>query len=140
MRSGITIIDDTYNANPGSMKAAISTLQDLKQKNRGMAVLGDMLELGESSWSMHREIGLFAAHAGVSRLYATGDHADAVAHGAREGGMAGNDIFTGTKDDIFRDAMKILAPGDWVLVKGSRGMRMETLVKDFMNELSKGRS
>jgi len=140
MRDDITLIDDTYNANPGSMKAAIRTLQDLKKKNRGIAVLGDMLELGESSWSLHREIGLFAARAGMSRLYATGEYADAIAKGAREGGMADKDIFRGTKDDIFSDMMKVLASDDWVLVKGSRGMRMETLVKDLMNELGKGQS
>jgi UDP-N-acetylmuramoyl-tripeptide--D-alanyl-D-alanine ligase len=139
MQGGITLIDDTYNANPGSMKAAIRTLQDLKKK-RGIAVLGDMLELGESSWSLHREIGLFAARAGLSRLYATGEYADALAQGAREGGMADKDIFSGAKADIFRNVIKVLASGDWVLVKGSRGMRMETLVKALMNELGKGPS
>ena len=105
-----------------------------------MAVLGDMLELGEFSWSLHQEIGLFAARAGLSRLYATGEYADAVAQGAHEGGMTGQDIFCGTKDDIFRDVMKILTAGDWLLVKGSRGMRMETLVKELMNELGKGQA
>ncbi len=140
MRGGITLIDDTYNANPGSMKAAISTLQDLKKKNRGMAVLGDMLELGKSSGSLHREIGLFAARAGMSKLYSTGKYAAAAAQGAREGGMANKDIFIGTKDDIFREVIKILVSGDWILIKGSRGMRMETLVKDLMDELSKGQS
>jgi UDP-N-acetylmuramoyl-tripeptide--D-alanyl-D-alanine ligase len=138
MRDGITIIDDTYNANPGSMKAAISTLKGLTKTSRGITVLGDMLELGESSWSLHREIGLFAAQTGISRLYTTGEFAGAVAQGASEGGMANKDIFVGTKDEIFMDVIKILAPEDWVLVKGSRGIRMETLVKDLLDELREG--
>jgi UDP-N-acetylmuramoyl-tripeptide--D-alanyl-D-alanine ligase len=140
MRDGITIIDDTYNANPGSMKAAIRTLKDLKKTGRGITVLGDMLELGESSRSLHREIGLFAAQAGISRLYVTGEYADAVVQGASEGGMAHKDIFSGTKADIFRDVVQTLSADDWVLVKGSRGMRMETLVQDIMNELREGPS
>jgi UDP-N-acetylmuramoyl-tripeptide--D-alanyl-D-alanine ligase len=140
MNDGITLIDDTYNANPVSMKAAIRTLQELKKKNRGIVVLGDMLELGESSWSLHRETGLFAARAGISMLYATGEYADALAQGASEGGMAAKNIFSGAKADIFRNVMKVLASDDWVLVKGSRGMRMETLVKELMNELGKGQS
>ena len=140
MHSGITLIDDTYNANPDSMKAAIRTLQDLKKKNRGIVVLGDMLELGESSWSLHREIGLFAARAGMSKLYATGEYADAVAQGAHEGGMADKNIFSGGKADIFGNVIKVLASDDWVLVKGSRGIRMETLLKELVNELGKGQS
>jgi UDP-N-acetylmuramoyl-tripeptide--D-alanyl-D-alanine ligase len=140
MDDGITIIDDTYNANPGSMKAAISTLQALKKNGRAITVLGDMLELGESAWSLHREIGLYAARSGVFRLFATGEYADAVVQGASEGGIARSDIFSGTKADIFREVVKILSAGDWVLVKGSRGMRMEILVQDLIDELRKGSS
>jgi UDP-N-acetylmuramoyl-tripeptide--D-alanyl-D-alanine ligase len=131
LRDGITVIDDTYNANPGSMKAALLTLKDQKKGRRGIAVLGDMLELGEASRDLHREIGMFAARSGISRLYATGDYADGVLEGAAEGGMTTRDLFSGPKLDIFKDLTRELSTGDWVLVKGSRGMRMETLVQDL---------
>lgn len=136
---GITVIDDTYNANPNSVKAAISTLQALKGQHRAILVLGDMLELGDASRSLHGGVGSFAARTGVSRLYATGEFADAVSQGARLEGMPEKSIFCGSKADIFKDLIERLTAGDWLLVKGSRGMRMETLVKDILNELSEGR-
>jgi len=137
---GFNIIDDTYNANPGSVKAALTALKGLKKEHRGLVVLGDMLELGNASWDLHREIGVFAARAGVSRLYVTGAFADAVVQGAQQGGMAPVNTFVGDKEAIFADLVRHFNPGDWLLIKGSRGMRMETLVKALMDELNKGQS
>jgi len=131
---GPHLIDDTYNANPGSVKAAIRTLAGLRKKKRGMAVLGDMLELGQASRDLHTEIGSFAAASGLAKLYATGSFADAVEKGARDGGMAATDILCGSKDDIFDALKKTIQPNDWVLIKGSRGMRMETLVQALQAE------
>ena len=129
MPNGIHIIDDTYNANPDSMKAAILTLKALRADNRSILVAGDMLELGEQSASLHNRIGTLAGTSGIRRIYLTGEFAEAVAAGAQESHMNGRDIITGTKAEILADLKNYLKPGDWVLIKGSRGMRMEDIVK-----------
>jgi UDP-N-acetylmuramoyl-tripeptide--D-alanyl-D-alanine ligase len=134
---GITIIDDTYNANPDSMKAAINTLRSLKGNHTGILVAGDMLELGEYAESMHRDIGQIAAGSDIAKLYITGEFARTVASGAMDKDMNPRDIFTGTKEQILEDIKYRLESGDWVLVKGSRGMTMETIVQelsDWANE------
>lgn len=134
---GITIIDDTYNANPDSMKAAINTLGSLKGNHTGILVAGDMLELGAHAESMHRNIGKIAAGSNIAKLYVTGEFAETVAEGAMDQDMNPRDIFTGTKEQILEDIKYRLNPGDWILVKGSRGMTMETIVQkllDWANE------
>lgn len=131
---GPHLIDDTYNANPLSVKAAIRTLSGLKKEQRGIAALGDMLELGRASRDLHREIGAFAAASGLAKLYATGNFADAVEKGAKDSGMAAEDILCGSKDDILKALKNEIKPGDWVLIKGSRGMHMETLVQALQAE------
>ena len=133
--AGLTIIDDTYNANPASVKAAVTTLTKMARSQAALVVLGDMLELGSASFELHREIGFFSAKAGVSQLYATGKFAGAVLEGARDGGMKTKDIFSGSKTGILQELLRVTKPGDWLLIKGSRGMRMETLVKDLMKAL-----
>jgi len=130
---GINIIDDTYNANPDSMKAAINTLMSLKGNNRGILVAGDMLELGEHAESMHRNIGRIAAGSDIAKLYVTGQFAQTVAMGAMDEDMDSRDIFTDTKEKILEDIKDRIGPGDWVLVKGSRGMTMETIVQGLLD-------
>ena len=129
---GIHIIDDTYNANPGSMEAAIKTLKSLKGKGRGILILGDMLELGEHAGSLHREMGSKAARSGMERIYVTGDHAENVVTGALEEHMDSRGIFKGTRDEILKDIIDRLHTGDWILVKGSRGMAMEKVVEGLL--------
>jgi murE/murF fusion protein len=129
---GITIIDDTYNANPDSMKAAINTLRSLKGNHMGILVAGDMLELGDYAESMHRNIGRIAAGSNIAKLYVTGQFSETVASGAMDEDMNPRDIFTGTKEDILKRIKDRLDPGDWVLVKGSRGMAMETIVQGLL--------
>jgi UDP-N-acetylmuramoyl-tripeptide--D-alanyl-D-alanine ligase len=126
---GIHIIDDTYNANPESMKAALTTLKTMRAGARGIFVAGDMLELGRQAASLHSQVGALAAQSGVSRLYACGKQADSVAAGARNAGLPAADFITGSREEIIEDLIAWLQPGDWVLVKGSRGMAMEKVVK-----------
>lgn len=128
-RKNIHIIDDTYNANPVSMEAAIRALSSLRGSNRSFLVAGDMLELGDYAASMHRTIGSLAARSDMTRLYLTGDFAGAVASGAGDEDMDAGDIFTGTRKEIFKDLKGRLQSGDWVLVKGSRAMGMEKVVE-----------
>jgi murE/murF fusion protein len=127
--NGIHIIDDTYNANPESMKAALATLKELKTDKRCVFVIGDMLELGDQAESLHHKIGVLAARSGITRLYSTGAFADTVAAGARSEHMNPRSIFTGGKPEILDDLRRWLKPDDWILIKGSRGMRMEEIVE-----------
>ncbi|MBW2518596.1 MAG: UDP-N-acetylmuramoyl-tripeptide--D-alanyl-D-alanine ligase [Deltaproteobacteria bacterium] len=127
--SGIHIIDDTYNANPESMKAAVTTLRTLRRNSRSLFVAGDMLELGEQSEALHKQVGAWAAAANIDKLLLTGEFASAVAAGAMNAKMKPADIFSGTRDEIITTLKQSLKSGDWVLIKGSRGARMETIVK-----------
>jgi UDP-N-acetylmuramoyl-tripeptide--D-alanyl-D-alanine ligase len=131
----IYLIDDTYNANPASMAAALETLSRLCRENRGIAVLGDMFELGEHAGRLHEELGLLAGKSGIARLYSAGEHAETVARGAMAGGLGVADIFTGTKAEIIDDLGRWLQPKDWALVKGSRGMAMEEVVHGLKQRL-----
>ena len=126
---GFNIIDDTYNANPASMKAAINTLDLLKGRGRRILVTGDMLELGEKAALMHQQVGALAAEKNISRLYATGAFADQVARGARSRGLQPAKILIADKEKILDDLTLRIKPGDWVLIKGSRAMCMEYIVE-----------
>lgn len=128
----IRIIDDTYNANPASMAAALRTLESLKGGNRGIAVLGDMLELGDAAAALHRELGEGVGRSDVHALFAAGDFSEELAAGARAAGMAAEQIITGEVEDLAREIPSMVKAGDWVLVKGSRGMRMERVVERLM--------
>jgi UDP-N-acetylmuramoyl-tripeptide--D-alanyl-D-alanine ligase len=130
---GIHIIDDTYNANPGSMQAAITTLTTLRQLHNGFLVVGDMYELGHESAKQHARIGQLAALQGVSGLFITGRFADEVAEGARNAGLSPERIFIGSKDAIVKQLICHLKTGDWLLIKGSRAMAMETMVQKLIH-------
>ncbi len=125
---GIRLIDDTYNANPDSMGAALRALQSLRGADRGVFVAGEMRELGPDSAAMHRETGRMAGRTGIHRLYACGPFAAEVAEGAREAGLTADSVVTGSRGAITRALLADLRPGDWVLVKGSRAAGMEEVV------------
>ena len=130
VRDGIRIINDCYNANPASMRAAIDVLAELGATARTVAVLGDMLELGSDAFHLHREVGEYLAGRRVSYLIATGDLGKSIAEGARAGGMAHGQILEATDSSRAAVATKELVHrGDVVLVKGSRGMRMERVME-----------
>ena len=129
MPGGIHLIDDTYNANPESMKAAFAILNTLRAGARGFVAVGDMLELGTQAKSLHRNLGADAARSGICRLYAYGEFTAEVRAGAHDNGMSPTDTFGGTHEDIVEDLKCRLQPGDWLLVKGSRGMAMEKVVR-----------
>jgi UDP-N-acetylmuramoyl-tripeptide--D-alanyl-D-alanine ligase len=127
---GIGIINDAYNANPASMEAAVKTLAELKSGGAKIAVLGDMFELGEQSPRQHLKIGRRIAHYNISALYLLGAEAERVRRGALRAGMPAERIFVG-KDhrDLVRRLKARLRRGDWLLVKGSRGMGMEKILE-----------
>lgn len=125
----IRLVDDSYNANPASMAAAIDTLASMRGHRRTIAILGDMLELGPQSTALHRQIGRTVGDNRIDRLYVAGSFADAVADGARECRMDDAHIFTGSKAAIIDMLQDQLEAGDLILVKGSRGMAMETVIE-----------
>jgi UDP-N-acetylmuramoyl-tripeptide--D-alanyl-D-alanine ligase len=127
---GVQIINDCYNANPASMKAAIQLLAELGRGKRSIAVLGDMLELGAGGRQMHREVGTFLADQGIGHLVACGVLGRELAEGARRGGMP-TDRITELPDAAAAGAalVSMVRQGDVVLVKASRGMRMEQVVE-----------
>ena len=126
----IILIDDTYNANPQSMEVALRSLTELKGKSRGVAVLGDMGELGDSAGAAHRATGALVAELGLDFLFALGRFASEIAEGATEAGMSPDRVHVGTShDETSGELRQILQGNDWVLVKGSRSMQMERVVE-----------
>ena len=122
------IINDAYNANPDSVKAAIDILLELGDGRRKVAVLGDMLELGEKEQEMHYEVGEYLKNIDV--LLTVGRLAEHIAFGAKCAGLTKDNIYC-CKDNMSAVAKleEILQLNDMVLVKGSRGMHMEYIVK-----------
>jgi len=128
VRHGVRIIVDCYNANPASTRAAVRLLAESKTAGRRIAVLGDMLELGPTTAQLHAEVGAYVAEQGIDTLIASGPLARNLAQGARGAGMAA----VQEAADAPAAATQLLAtvrPGDVVLVKGSRGMRLERVVQ-----------
>jgi UDP-N-acetylmuramoyl-tripeptide--D-alanyl-D-alanine ligase len=128
---GRHILDDCYNASPPSMGAALDTLADFARQSgkRGIAVLGDMLELGSTEAELHREVGLRAGSLGLHLVVGVGPRAQFIVEGARAAGMPPDRaIHVDELDDATWHARRAAGPGDWVLVKASRGARLERVV------------
>ena len=134
---GLQVVNDTYNANPASMAAALQTVASFGEQGQRIAALGDMLELGELAEAAHEQVGRQVAELGYNELAVTGEYATAVSRGALAAGMAESCIH------IFPDPKTIavwlyhlisngvVAGDDWLLAKGSRGMRMETIIEEL---------
>ena len=131
-KKGIVIINDCYNANPDSVEASLQLLADIDpgSTRRRIAVLGDMLELGSGGDELHASIGRFAAtEAKVDVLLATGSLSQHTIGAARIAGIADDAaLHFAEADEMTRHLRGLLAPGDVVLVKGSRGMHLEGVV------------
>ena len=125
---GIRVLDDAYNANADSMLAALQTLRDLPCAGRRVAVLGDMAELGESSQAAHAEVGRRAAEFHVDQLFTVGRQAAEIASAARRGGLRGV-VETPEVETAVRAVREFARPGDVVLVKASRAMRLERIAE-----------
>ncbi len=126
---GVTVINDAYNANPDSMRAALDTLAELGRAGGGrtVAVLGDMLELGDDAPEEHLGIGRHLAELGIDRLRALGEYAGDLVSGA-SGVDAGS---AADKADVVAELRATLQPGDVVLVKASRGLALNTVADDL---------
>lgn len=127
-KGGITFIEDCYNASPDSMKAALSVLKALPNA-RKIALLGDMLELGDASESGHRETGEWAADAGVSLLIAYGPNSAVMAEAAKNRGIA--TVHCQTAAEVLQYLQQSVRPGDAVLAKASHAMKLDEILADF---------
>jgi UDP-N-acetylmuramoyl-tripeptide--D-alanyl-D-alanine ligase len=128
---GATIIDDTYNASPVAMRAALELLRDFDAPGRRIVVCGDMRELGEAAARLHRHLGdQVVSLCGADLLVACGDHACDVVAGARDAGMPhSRAVAVAAPEEVLAQVDGALAPGDVVLVKGSRALGMERIVQ-----------
>lgn len=134
LSNSIKLINDAYNANPESMKAAIDVLRSLKTGGRSICILGDMLELGDVSFEEHYRIGKYAAAAGADILISVGNFSGDMKRGAADSGLDSSSLYAFPATEAVIAALEgIVKPGDVVLIKGSRRMKMETIV-DFLRE------
>ncbi len=127
-----TVLDDCYNASPVSMKAGLDTLVDLAAGGAAEAVLGDMLELGRHTPRLHREVGEHAAGLSLDLLVAVGELGEQIARGARDAGMAPDRVAAvPTPDAAAALLLQRTASGAHVLVKASRGARLEGVIESL---------
>lgn len=138
LKNGAFLIDDTYNANPASVGVALETLKDLSGEHGSTVVLGDMLELGAWAEEMHEGIGNLMADTGVDTIFLKGELIRAAAAGAIKKGLKSDRIyFPETTGEIVAHLKSYLKKGDWVLVKGSRNMRMEEIVQGIISKFGR---
>lgn len=133
-RGGVRVIEDCYNANADSMEAALAVLA-ASGPGRKIAVLGDMLELGEFTLAEHRRVGDCAARHQTGLLVTVGEYAAAIAERARAGGVEA--VTVENNQEALRAVLGILRPGDTVLVKASRSARFEEISRGIVEFLEK---
>lgn len=133
---GRTILDDCYNANPASMSAALASLAAAAPDGHTFAILGDMLELGPDAEALHRALGREAG-ARLAGLAVVGNFADAVVAGARDAGLSAEHAVVAASPEAAAAALAPwTAAGDWILVKASRGIRLERAVEALRARLA----
>ncbi len=130
--AGVILYDDSYNANPDSMRAALETFSEMAVDGRKILILGDMLELGRFSGEEHGRIGLAVSDFGFDYLFTCGKEAEALQAAA----CTPFGKHYGDKRELAADVAGILRPGDAVLVKGSRGMRMEEIITEIEKKIT----
>lgn len=127
-KGGVTVIEDCYNASPDSMKAAISVLKALPN-TRKIALLGDMLELGDASEEGHRHTGEWVAEAGIDVLIAYGPRSGAMAEAAKAQGVT--TVHCQNEQEVLQCLRQFVQPGDALLAKASHAMKLEELLQDY---------
>lgn len=135
---GVTLFDDSYNSSPSALKQALQVVRAATGSARKIAVLGEMLELGEHAASLHEECGRAAADAGLASLIVVGGSpAEHLGDAARQAGMPPhNVVFVPDRERAIEEALKRVRPGDLVLVKGSRGIGLDAVVDRLKAEFA----
>lgn len=126
-RDGVTIVNDAYNASPASMRAAIQTVAEVYE-GRKIAVLGDMLELGEISEKVHCEVGAELAENNFDTLITFGELGKFIAAGAKDAGIK-NIFTTSTHEEAAKKILEVMQDGDKILFKASHGMHLEKIIE-----------
>jgi len=135
LKNGINLINDAYNANPKSMSYALETLVKIKGEGRAIAVLGDMLELGDFTEEAHRNLGKLVGMLSIDFLLVMGDQSPVVVESAiRNGLLREKTNIVETHNEAVMLLKQIARNGDWILVKGSRKMAMERIVEGLLNK------
>lgn len=130
--NGVGVINDAYNANPASMQAALGTLARIGCRGEKIAVLGDMLELGRHSRAQHFRLGKEIGRLGIDRLYLLGKQVAQLRKGALQSGMQKERVILGQSHAELAELIRRHArKGDWLLFKGSRGMKMEAILQQL---------
>ncbi len=129
-RAGVYLLDDSYNANPASVFEALEAVSALRGEGRFICILGDMAELGGIAESAHRKVGHKVTDCGADLFVSVGPLMRLASEEARRSGMEDSQLMCfDALDEVASFVAEILRPGDWVLVKGSRSMRMERVIK-----------
>lgn len=138
--NGVCLIDDTYNANPTSLKSALGILKGLVPNGGRIFVgLGEMLELGSETVRAHREAGERVAQAGAYYFAALGDHAEEMVKGAIDGGLPAEDaVIVQSHEEMAETMMDRMRAGDLIFLKGSRMAGLDKVVNVFQTETSMG--
>jgi UDP-N-acetylmuramoyl-tripeptide--D-alanyl-D-alanine ligase len=132
--NGAYVIMDTYNANPASMRESLITLQGLRRKGRTIAILADMLELGVQAHQLHEEIGSILVKTAVDRVFLKGPLSRSLAAGAMKEGFSEERIaFFDDPKEILASLQSFLKKDDWILIKGSRKMKMEVVAESIIS-------
>lgn len=132
---GMKVINDVYNASPQSMQSAMNVLKDISGEHRTIAILGDMLEMGEWAEEAHRGVGQYVFEKSVDELLTVGKQGTNIAHGAIQAGFPQERVHTFENNtQVDRFLAGFLRTGDHILVKGSRGMKMEEIVDSILKD------
>jgi UDP-N-acetylmuramoyl-tripeptide--D-alanyl-D-alanine ligase len=139
--NNITIINDTYNANPLSMEKSLRTLAQMSVRGRAVAVLGDMLELGDSTDFFHQQLGVLITKLNLAAVFLMGPHAQVVAESACSHGMSKEVIHSSNShQQVARQLNQCARTHDVILFKGSRGMQIEKCLEQFLRLRNSGPS
>ena len=134
--NGVRFVNDCYNANVVSMKAALQMIRETPCPGRKIAVLGDMLELGEWTQSAHGDVGAMAANCGLALLITVGQSARLIAQAAVEAGMETHRVLPlATTTEAGETVRTLVQEGDFVLVKGSRRLQLERIVEEYRSHI-----
>jgi UDP-N-acetylmuramoyl-tripeptide--D-alanyl-D-alanine ligase len=133
LHHGMMLVDDSYNSSPAALASVLETLRASQPAGRRVLVMGDMLELGKMEGALHREAGKRAATAGVKLLFSVGQASRAAAESARRAGVPEVHHHADSKK-AAESIAEFLKPGDLIVVKGSRGMRLEYVVEALLTE------
>jgi UDP-N-acetylmuramoyl-tripeptide--D-alanyl-D-alanine ligase len=134
--NGVQFLDDSYNANPDSMKAALRTLMELDADGKRIAVLGEMRELGTETQRGHEEVGEEAAALGVDQVIGIGEMGAVIARAAERAGLEKSNV-VGSTSEAAAMLIDIVEPGDLILIKGSRLARTEEVIEKFTEQGSR---